>query len=327
MVRDSKKRVGFVTCGPEKMGDYYPTKEEPHFGVIETPFTPDDQIAVNALRRQGVEVSAVIWGSPVAIIKNQYDVLVMRSAWDYMDDQKKRDGFVAWLEELGLAGVKVFNPIKAMLWNLDKHYLMDMKDVGIPVVTTDIVEPNEDADLATYIRKYGGAIVVKPCVSAAAKDTFLLHDEIRAEQFQSQFELVRKDRSFMIQPFLKEIRTSGEWSLVFLGGKYSHAVLKKPGDGNFLVQAEHGGSLQFGEPSHDIIAIAKEAFVRLPAAFQKKYPAEKLDPLLYVRIDIIPTAEGLFVSEIEAVEPELFFRAKQGCEQTFCDHIIEAIKT
>ena len=39
---------------------------------------------------------------------------------------------------------------------------------------------------------------------------------------------------------------TGEWSLVFFAGRFSHAVLKRPAAGDFRVQAEHGGSTEAG---------------------------------------------------------------------------------
>jgi hypothetical protein len=41
------------------------------------------------------------------------------------------------------------------------------------------------------------------------------------------------------------------------------------------------------------------------------------EPPLYLRIDILETADGPRVSECEGVEPELFFRARPGSECRF----------
>ena len=55
-------RIGIVTCGANKLADYYPTVAEPEFVPTEPPFTPDDQLLVDELRRRGHQVSAVVWG-------------------------------------------------------------------------------------------------------------------------------------------------------------------------------------------------------------------------------------------------------------------------
>jgi hypothetical protein len=57
------QRIGLVTCGAEKLADYFPTAAEPEFVPIESPFTPDDQLLVDALRQHGHQVSAVVWGA------------------------------------------------------------------------------------------------------------------------------------------------------------------------------------------------------------------------------------------------------------------------
>ena len=40
----------------------------------------------------------------------------------------------------------------------------------------------------------------------------------------------------LVQPFLNAIQAEGEWSLLFYGGAYSHAVLKRPRQNDFRVQ-------------------------------------------------------------------------------------------
>jgi len=42
----------------------------------------------------------------------------------------------------------------------------------------------------------------------------------------------------LVQPFVPEIQSEGEWSLVFFGGAFSHAVLKVPGAGDYRVQPD-----------------------------------------------------------------------------------------
>ena len=46
----------------------------------------------------------------------------------------------------------------------------------------------------------------------------------------------------MVQKFMDSIVTEGEWSLIFFGGEFSHAVLKTPSSGDFRVQNDFGGT-------------------------------------------------------------------------------------
>ncbi len=44
------------------------------------------------------------------------------------------------------------------------------------------------------------------------------------------FDALVGERDMLVQPFLPEIVSDGEWSLLFFGGEYSHAVRKRTGD-------------------------------------------------------------------------------------------------
>jgi hypothetical protein len=46
MTSPPSQRIGIVTCGAEKLADYFPTAAEPDFVPTEPPFTPDDQLLV-----------------------------------------------------------------------------------------------------------------------------------------------------------------------------------------------------------------------------------------------------------------------------------------
>jgi hypothetical protein len=113
----------------------------------------------------------------------------------------------------------------------------------------------------------------------------------------------------MVQPFLPEVLSEGEWSLVFIDGLYSHAVHKRPAAGSWLVQDELGGSVESAVPPEEVRAAAIVAFERIVPALEKRGAAEQVakGPLLYGRVDVIPTASGPLVSELELIEPELFF--------------------
>ena len=60
------------------------------------------------------------------------------------------------------------------------------------------------------------------------------------------------DGPVMVQEFLSEIQDGGEWSLMFFGGEFSHAVVKRPATGDFRVQVEHGGSAVARETSPEL---------------------------------------------------------------------------
>ena len=46
----------------------------------------------------------------------------------------------------------------------------------------------------------------------------------------------------LVQPFLPEIQSGGELSLLFFDGVFSHAVCKRPKAGDYRVQFQYGGT-------------------------------------------------------------------------------------
>jgi glutathione synthase/RimK-type ligase-like ATP-grasp enzyme len=305
------KRIGFVTSAD--LSRFIQSASNPLI-------TFDDQFAADVLIEHGFRVDPVIWGTPICEL-SEFDLLVMRSAWDYFDSEEKSHDFLRWIRAVGEAEVALQNPAGLMLWSLDKHYLRDLKDAGVAVVPTDFIEPDDIVsceDLAERCEK-SGPFVLKPACSAGARDTFLIESPADAHNLselngkvEGDFHAWRNARSFLMQPFLTDIRENGEWSLIFIGGKYSHAVRKLPAKGQWLVQDELGGSVEFQNPPAEVIALATEAADATRRMFYE---------MLYARVDVLKGNNGQWlVGEIELVEPELFFRHGHGTE-LFCEAI------
>ena len=114
-------RIGIVTCGPAKLADSDPTAAETDFVPTEPPFTPDDQLLAEELRRRGRHVSAVVWGAETSRLTDQFDRLIVRSPWDYMESDQRREEFLNWLENLATTGLIVENEPQVMLWLMDQR--------------------------------------------------------------------------------------------------------------------------------------------------------------------------------------------------------------
>jgi hypothetical protein len=312
----SRSHIAVVTCGAAKLRDYFPTAAEPDFVPTEPPFTPDDQFLVEELRRHGHEVRPVIWGCDVATLVGSVDRLLIRSPWDYMDSPALRQRFLEWIADLDRAGLAVENHPQVMAWLTDKRYLKDLEAVEVPIVPTRIVAPGEVVRLAEVFAAEG-PLIVKPSVSAAGAGLVHLTSAAAAKMFQAEFEVCSQREWYLVQPFVPQIRTAGEWSLIYLGGSYSHAVHKLPGAGKILVHAEQGGSLRFADPPSSVRAAGDRVMAHFAQAFARWRESTVAFPPLYLRIDVIESATGPLLSECEGVEPELFFRARPGSEQRF----------
>jgi glutathione synthase/RimK-type ligase-like ATP-grasp enzyme len=306
----SRFRIGLVTSAPEKLRDYYPTSAEPDLLPTEPPFTPDDQLLVEELRRQGYVVQPIIWGGGIDGIVQTVDALVVRSPWDYMESDDLRRLFLCWIDDLDRAGIPVENHPRVMTWLTDKRYLKDLEAVGVPIVSSRVTDAEDAATLLEMFEAWG-PLVVKPCISAAGAGLVFLESSSAAEAFQADFEVRCRRQDQLVQPFVPEIRTAGEWSLVYLGGTYSHAAHKLPAAGTILAHAEQGGSLRFAEPPAPVRAVGDSIQPLLAKAFSVRHDSAGIRrPPLYLRLDIIEAASGPVLSECEGVEPELFFRAR-----------------
>ncbi len=317
------QRIGIITSSAEKLADYFPTAAEPDFVPTEPPFCPDDQLLVEELRRRGHQVSAVVWGMEPSQLMDRFDILIIRSPWDYQDSDEQLQGFLDWLEQLAATDLVVENEPQVMLWLMDKRYLRDFAAVGVPIVPTQFIPVGESFDLESFVGRHGGTII-KPAVSAAGAGLEFLPDRQAAQAFQQEFVNRCQRGAQLVQPFLPEIQTNGEWSLVYFGGEYSHGIHKLPAGGQIMVHAERGGSLRFADPPGGVRDLGDRAASAVPRAFAHR-GSSACGMLLYLRIDIIETATGCLLSECEGVEPELFFRARPRSAARFAELIERGI--
>ena len=221
---------------------------------------------------------------------------IFRSTWDYFD---QFSNFRSWLD-IVKEQCFLINPYEQINWNLDKHYLLDLQKKDLPIVESVFVPKKKELDLETISRsKNWKNIVVKPTISGAARHTYhLKNNEIK--NFQNKWLSLTNDEDFMIQEFQKNILSSGEIAVMLFGGEYSHSVLKKAKKGDFRVQDDFGGSVEIINPSTEIIDLAEKTVKSL-----KTMP-------LYARVDIIlDNGNNPVISELELIEPELWFRFKE----------------
>lgn len=271
----------------------------------------DDRLAVAALVSRGVDVTAAVWDDP-AVRWADFDGVVVRSCWDY---HLREAELRAWLDALDAAGVRTWNPTPLLRWNMDKSYLREVGARGVPVVPTRWIGAGDTDALARVLADAGWArAVVKPVVSASAHETWVT-TTAQAPADETRFRALAR-RGAMVQGFLDAVVEDGEWSIVFLGGRFSHAVLKRPRAGDFRVQAEKGGSATAMVPPPAILDQAARA---LAAA-----PAERGAPL-YARVDGC-VVDGRFVlMELELLEPSLFLGSDPAAPDHFADAIVAAL--
>ncbi|MEU8202334.1 hypothetical protein [Streptosporangium sp. NPDC049046] len=242
----------------------------------------DDEkgIAVAAWADQGITGHIVRWDDP-EVDWAAFDAVVVRTAWDYVT---RRAEFLDWARHVESV-TRLLNPAAVLERNTDKVYLKDLK---APIIPTSWVAPGEATDLP-YLDEY----VVKPSVSAGARDTIRTTDRALAEEHAAK--LAANGRTAMIQPYLDMVEGEGETSLLYFGGRFSHAVRRSPMlTENATRPGQGDGHGELRTPDPDQFALAEQVLGEFPE-------------LLYARVDLVRLADGSpALIEIELAEPYLF---------------------
>lgn len=255
-------------------------------------FVIDDEIAIEPMRELGWLVSTVSWRQNRKPW-GDFDAVIIRSTWDYWNDVP---AFLDTLEEIDLE-TRLANRLDLVRWNLAKTYLRDLQHQGIGIVPTLWADSLDTGFYTGYKSQLGvDEIVVKPVVGANGEDAFRVSGDCTAERLES-IAARFQGRACMIQPFMPNIISEGEYSLFFFNGDYSHAILKIPAESEFRSQEERGAEILAVAPQEKLLLRAREAM-------------ETISPApLYARIDLIRNAANDFlVMELELIEPSLYLR-------------------
>jgi hypothetical protein len=259
----------------------------------------DEPLLLAALADAGVTASVADWADP-AVDWAAADAVVVRSTWDYAP---RRDDFLSWARTVE-AGTRLFNPADVLAWNTDKRYLAELAAAGIPVVPTSWAASSDELDAAL-----AGCddLVVKPTVSAGARDTARFRPGERPAARAAAEAILASGRSVMVQPYLTRLDADGETGLVYLDGVFSHAFRK----GALLAGAALGPGLYAEEEIE-----ARTATPELRAIGDAVLAAtddRTGGPPLYARVDLVPGPDGEPVLiELELTEPSLFLTTDDG---------------
>lgn len=265
---------------------------------------------VAALTAADVSHEIVVWDDP-RVDWSSFELAVVRSTWDYVP---RRDAFLAWADRVSSA-TRLLNPAAILRWNTDKQYLREMSRQGVPVVETHWIGPG-DPIAFPFDRDF----VVKPAVSAGAKDTARYQPGRKEAAAAHVARLQSERRLAMVQPYLMGLEDAGETAAIFIGGAYSHAIRKGP----ILKSAVDlvGGLFAKEDIRPREIrpverALADRVLSRVPGG---------PDRLLYARVDMAPGPSGEPVLlEFEATEPSLFFAFSAGSAGRMADAILRAL--
>jgi glutathione synthase/RimK-type ligase-like ATP-grasp enzyme len=250
----------------------------------------EGRLLATALREHGAEVVAAVWDDP-DVDWAAFDLVVVRSTWDYATRVAE---FLAWAEHVTSVS-RIENVLPLLRWTTDKHYLHDLERAGVPVVPSVFLEPGQEAAHELLDVEH----VAKPAVSAGSRDTLRLGPEEQDRSREHVGTLLAQGRSVLLQPYLSEVDASGETAMIFVDGRFSHALRKsallQPG-GDLVAGLFAEEEIRPREASPQERSVADRAMGALPVS----------DPPLYARVDLLPTPDGPVVLELELAEPSLF---------------------
>jgi glutathione synthase/RimK-type ligase-like ATP-grasp enzyme len=282
-MENAEPRVALVTCAA------YPNLYE------------DDLLLARALEQLGTSAVPAVW-SDAAIDWTSFAALVIRTPWDYFERAAE---FRAWLDARIASGVLMCNSGDILDWNYDKRYLQDLEAAGMPLVPTICIGRGEQADVAALARARGwNEIVVKPTISGGAYRTYRFFVEDTAA-YTKEIDHTLADRGVLVQPFLSEILTGGELSMLFFDGVYSHAVRKRPKPGDYRVQFQFGGTTESVEVEPALVAQARACVLAAPSL------------PVYARVDGVVKDGRFLLMELEAFEPLMFLASHREAPERF----------
>jgi glutathione synthase/RimK-type ligase-like ATP-grasp enzyme len=247
----------------------------------------DDELLRAALAERGCEARAVVWDGEVDW--GGFDLCLVRSTWDYHEKHRE---FLAWTRQVGAAG-RLHNPPDLIAWNIEKTYLRELAEAGVPTVPTAWIDRDDGTDLKQVLAAEGWTeAVVKPVVDLGARN---LH-RARIDDGSPALELaLQRHPQAMVQPFLPSLEERGELSLIYIDGTPTHAVRKRAAPGDFRVQSIWGGTVERAEPTAAEVTIAAQALAQLD------------EPPLYARVDLVAGSDGApLLIELELIEPNLY---------------------
>jgi glutathione synthase/RimK-type ligase-like ATP-grasp enzyme len=252
------------------------------------------------LRARRLEVEGLAWTADADF--KAFDLVLPLLVWGYHRASRQwTETVTRWEGE----GVRLQNPPSVLRWNADKTYLGRLAERGAPVVPTLYADRVTDEVLRRAAETLDtDRLIAKPQVSASAWQTIRWSPGRRLDG--------GPEGNAMIQPYLPQIESSGEISLIYFGGRFSHAISKLPQPGDFRVQPEYDGIITAHSPAADELEAAEAILATIDD-----------EPLLYARVDLVRGLAGEpLLMELELVEPDLYFGYDAGKGAAFAAAVV-----
>ena len=267
----------------------------------------DDQLLAAALRRFGLDVRFAVWNdqdtdwtiTPLTLI---------RSTWDYF---RRQPEWFSWLNTVH-SKTALQNSAELVLWNSDKRYLMDLSAKGIRCIPTVFAPKGGKLLLGEVCRQNEWHdIVVKPSMAASAFGARRFSGMSIETSGEAHFQHLLRNGDALVQPYLREVETLRERSLVFVSGSFAHAYTKQA----FNANSTGSSTIERYMATDDEIAFASAA---LSACTEEP---------LYARVDLLPGENGPVLMELELIEPDLALRLVPATADLFAESCHKLVRS
>lgn len=280
----------------------------------------DEAGLLDALSERGLDPRIAVWNDP-GVDWSEAGIVVVRSVSDYAHN---RQAFLDWTKQIP----RLLNHRDVLEWNSDKHYMQDLERMGLPVIPTTWLEPEQNLSKQQLHSRFPALsdFVVKPAVSSGVRGIgrYTANDPYQRQNAISQAaSLLAEGRSVMVQRYLEEIDVHGEISLIFFNGLMSHSVEKRamlhPSSVTDLAMHEavletrlggEGGRWSWGEQIRKVL---------------HEYQRQRLGhdvQFLFNRVDVVPDGKGSFmIMEVSMVDADLYLLATPEALGNFADAI------
>jgi hypothetical protein len=265
-----------------------------------------------------LDVTYAPWDDP-RVRWESFPFVFARSPWDY---STRHSEFLGWTDRVGET---LENPPAVIRWNSDKRYLGDLGAAGVPVVPTLYVEAGDPAPAID------GEVVIKPTVSAGARDTGRFSPRSADEGRALVDRITSAGGVAMVQPFLETVEDAGETAVVMVDGEVSHVLHKRPvlaadetapvrDDALGVAEAMYDpGLVGPGEAAADQLELAATVLGSVRERFGRT-------PLI-ARVDMLRNSDGRPVLlELEAIEPNLYFEHAPGAAERLANAILKRFR-
>ena len=200
-----------------------------------------DGHVARALEARGVAVTRACPGIEPDARFDGFDAVIFRSSWDY---HHAPDAYLAWLARWEAAGVRFWNPPALIRWNLTQA--LPARPRARRRADHSHRRPRRTRPRSTcpplLAERGWSTAVVKPVLGASAHDAVARGTRRRAAPSRPPSTTGGFGGPCWCSRSSRRSRTRGEWSLVFIDGALTHAVVKRPASGDFRVQAHYGGT-------------------------------------------------------------------------------------